>query len=469
MTKPRGNVRPGQRLEIAAEQINFLNRLMAGRTSISAGPLEGWQFGGNVVLVKNETASVVPRWGVLEVSGILIIPDGGEPLRREFEAMPCVTGQAPSAPSEGFPFVIALEPIQPGKIGKASIAGVTQARFINGGGDVYSKRARPKIGNTSELEAGDEGPAEIISRSGDWGLVRLAGGESGRSACGRTMRYLVRLRADASCGSGFEAIAHVEGDCFGPIASIEIVNGGSGYARLGRIEPSLQITGHGSGATFTPTFTTTTDACGLTLWSIASVSMTGGTGYANGSYLQVTALTGTTTESRAVLAVQDGAVEVVKGGLYYEESPAASPTVFPVTVTIFEFAPSDGTGASFTATVDSYTGSPTFGQIVAVAIDNGGSGYLDRGYSYETTFAGMRFGDLPGYDGSVRQILGHEPNGCLAWFNVEECDPTPAGVCCIEGTVSSDESLSTQAGCEAAGGVWKVDAASDELPGPCCE
>lgn len=467
MTKPRGNVQPGQRLEIAAEQVNFLNRLMAARTSISARPSEQWQFGGNVVLVKNETGSVVPRWGVLEVFGISIDPAGGGPLRREFESMPCVRGKAPTNPEDSPPFVIALEPIQPGKIGRAAIGGVTQAKLI--GGDVDAKRARPQAGNTIALSTGDEGAAEIIARSGEWGLVRLAGAggeQDGPSYCGRTTNYLVRLRADATCGGGFEAIAHVEGDCFGPISSVEILDGGSGYARRGRVEPSLQIAGQGTGATFTPTFETTTDACGLTLWAISSVSASGGSGYPNGSYLQVTALAGTATESRAVLAVQDGGVEVVNGGLYYQESDAAAPTVFPVTVEVFQSGPSAGSGAAFTATVDSYTASSTFGEIVAVNIDSGGSGYLDRGHTYDSTFGGIRFSDVGGYDGSVRQILGHGEGGCLAWFNVEECDPEPTGMCCIDGAVSSE---STQSACEEAGGVWKAGALSDDLPGPCCE
>lgn len=48
----------------------------------------------------------------------------------------------------------------------------------------------------------------------------------------------------------------------------------------------------------------------------------------------------------------------------------------PVTVTIAQQAPSVGTGATITATVDSTPASPTFGRVTGLTVTNGGSGYV---------------------------------------------------------------------------------------------
>lgn len=175
MTNPRSHVRPGDRLALAASQVNFLNGLMDADMSMSAGPLKGWQFGGNVVLVRNATALVVPRWGVLQPSGIEIDPGDGDIPRRQFESMPCLVGVEPSSTDDRF--VIAIEPIGAGKIGRAAIAGVTAAKLT--GGDANSKWAKSQPGGVNSLLAGKAGPAEILWRNGSWGLVRIGRGDSG--------------------------------------------------------------------------------------------------------------------------------------------------------------------------------------------------------------------------------------------------------------------------------------------------
>lgn len=70
-------------------------------------------------------------------------------------------------------------------------------------------------------------------------------------------------------------------------------------------------------------------------------------------------------------------IDVNQGGRYYKEDATGTPYVADVTVTL-EFAglPSQGSGAEFSAVVDSTLGSPTFGQITAVNVTNGGDGYL---------------------------------------------------------------------------------------------
>lgn len=69
-------------------------------------------------------------------------------------------------------------------------------------------------------------------------------------------------------------------------------------------------------------------------------------------------------------------VEVAQPGRYYKEDASGTPYAADVTVVIEQALPSQGTGASFAAVIDTSPGSPTFGQITAVNVTNGGDGYL---------------------------------------------------------------------------------------------
>lgn len=72
----------------------------------------------------------------------------------------------------------------------------------------------------------------------------------------------------------------------GPITAVEVTLHGSGYAEFGRVEPSLTITGGGSGATFTPTLQETVDFQGRPVWEVESVAIAGaGSGYTDGEIL----------------------------------------------------------------------------------------------------------------------------------------------------------------------------------------
>lgn len=79
----------------------------------------------------------------------------------------------------------------------------------------------------------------------------------------------------------------------GPITAAQVTMPGSGYAELARIEPSLSITGSGTGATFTPTLTETADWQGRPVWEVAGVAVGGtGTGYTDGEFLTATLAAG---------------------------------------------------------------------------------------------------------------------------------------------------------------------------------
>lgn len=328
----------------------------------------------------------------------------------------------------------------------------------------------------------------------------------------------VTLEITACYGSGAEAtvdapeaysVCDFEGAA-GPISAVTVTEGGSGYAVLGRVAPTLtaSIAG-GSGATITPTLTQDhDDDCGRPLWSVASLSASGGTGYSDNADVTFTvaigdtevgaaegkAFVGSTTPSPSAIttdgmgtgatlsltftelasdqwisrgysgcsapndvpkrktyaltaatvinsgsgyaqydllnltfaSADDGAVianafldvdtvdgggaitavwlsptdqgqyagaltdaieqaivlrcvtsgGVNKGGSYYRDDASEPALVANVTLTINQQNPSDGSGADLAAVVDDDPASPTFGQITAITVEDGGSGYL---------------------------------------------------------------------------------------------
>lgn len=188
-TDPRHNVRPGDKLRIAAEHINFINRMMRPDTGFKSGALEGYEPGRNVILCRNNTGGDVPRWGVMRISGIEINPADGDNQRRSFEEMPCVTGSKPNTTTGG-KFVIAVEPIKPGEIGRVCAAGIVQAKVSFS--DAGHTRAKPKDNTVGYLESSASGPAAIVWSPGGtgekWSLVRFddGGGGGGSLRIGKT-------------------------------------------------------------------------------------------------------------------------------------------------------------------------------------------------------------------------------------------------------------------------------------------
>ena len=161
-TDPRQNVRPGDKLRIAAEQINFLNGLMRADTGFKFGPLEGYEPGRNVILARNNSGADLPRWGVLAITGIEINPTAGDTQRRSFEEMPCITGTMPSD-TTGAAFCIAVEPIKSGKIGRVAVAGVVQAKITVGISLDTPGFAVPHD-SSSTLKLARSGPARVLWR-----------------------------------------------------------------------------------------------------------------------------------------------------------------------------------------------------------------------------------------------------------------------------------------------------------------
>lgn len=159
---------------------------------------------------------------------------------------------------------------------------------------------------------------------------------------------------DFSACHGSGAIARVSETTDGQVSAVEVLDGGSGYAKLGRVAPSLTITGSGTGATFTPTLQAVTDACGVPSWMVASVAVSGGAGYANDEKLTIKVADGDTVTTQAIIKLQ---------------SPRSQPTLTA--------SATGGTGATFTVTTTSNGGSPQTWGVSGVSVSGTTSGYAD--------------------------------------------------------------------------------------------
>ena len=136
----------------------------------------------------------------------------------------------------------------------------------------------------------------------------------------------------------------------GPISAVSLTDGGSGYAKLGRVAPTLTVSGgSGTGATFTPSLSTSQDACDLDLWALQSVAASGGTGYEDGDTLTITAAAGDTEVSAAAVT------------LYLDKTEPTLTLSGGATATVTMAAIGDG----------NY-------RISAVAVTSGGTGYSEN-------------------------------------------------------------------------------------------
>jgi len=185
---------------------------------------------------------------------------------------------------------------------------------------------------------------------------------------------------------------YLERDYLGQPSAIERISlaaTGSGYAKLGRVAPTLTLETDksmgGGGVTLTPTLGTDKDDCGIDYWFIESVKVSGGTKYASGGNVTVKAAVGDTVAeaARVSLAINDAGVPTVatvqEPGKYWRESKNAPPYVATLTSKCLQLPPSNGSGAEITFTVNSDPNSGGFGRVSKAKIANGGSGYTILG------------------------------------------------------------------------------------------
>lgn len=290
--------------------------------------------------------------------------------------------------------------------------------------------------------------------------------------------WLCPLTFSSCYGSGAQARVTAPGGNAdtdkGPISTIEIANGGSGYAQLGRVAPLLTIAGSGTGATFAPTFSVSQDACGRETWSIASIAASGGTGYVDGEWLSIAASEGDTQIQAAAAKLFIGkaapelsipgnatgtvstqlrgdgtyavsAVTVTSGGSGYTdgqgiefEKAADDVRVFGATATArvvysvpqnatVEVLSANGSGAAFSLAWQLMPTPPQLRPNIKVyrpiiTITNGGTGYADYDQIFisfpspndggEADYVYMD-ADIVGPNGEIQQIYMEPPDGGL--------------------------------------------------------
>ncbi|MBE3097140.1 MAG: hypothetical protein IMZ44_08410 [Planctomycetes bacterium] len=166
-------VQPGDRLRIPAKTFNtmidaaqdFLNR----RHNAGPDALRDVRQPG-IVLVRNDSGSDLPRFGILGISGVLFTRTENA---TQFDNGPALTGTTPAAPDHRGKFVIALQPIASGKLGRCAVAGIVPVQIAVT--DEDHRFADISDGSCDTLASAPSGAARILyQESGTgtkWGLV----------------------------------------------------------------------------------------------------------------------------------------------------------------------------------------------------------------------------------------------------------------------------------------------------------
>ena len=123
---PRSSVRPGQPLALAAEQVNWINRQMRGNSGFGGSAIGFFGAPYTWAYAKNDTGADVPRWGVMEITGLAVVPtdDEEDAETQQFCAMPVLVGGEIEVSADKW--CVALEPIADDKLGRVAIAGAVQ-------------------------------------------------------------------------------------------------------------------------------------------------------------------------------------------------------------------------------------------------------------------------------------------------------------------------------------------------------
>lgn len=181
MNGPIGKVTPGPiKGQLSARALNraqdAADIVLGQRPN---GTADGPGFGPapyTPILAKNTTTGVVRRWGVMSVAGVVFTPSGTTgAATQQFQDQPVLSGGLPTG---GSAFVVAVEPIAAGGIGRVAVAGVVQAKI-----DIVSAshhHAKAKDGDLTQLITSGNGEAEILWKesgtgTGKWALIRFAG------------------------------------------------------------------------------------------------------------------------------------------------------------------------------------------------------------------------------------------------------------------------------------------------------
>lgn len=181
------------------------------------------------ILAKNATATAVRRWGVLSVAGVVFTPSGATGnATQQFQDQPVLSGGLPTG---GSAFVVAVEPIAAGSIGRVAVAGVVQAKInVTNAGHGF---ATAKDGDLTQLSSAASGEAQILWKesgtgASKWAIVRFGGaaGSAGSRLGKVTGTWAKNATASVQQYSGAGAI--VTGSSFVAINRAQTVTGPTG-------------------------------------------------------------------------------------------------------------------------------------------------------------------------------------------------------------------------------------------------
>lgn len=154
------------------------------------------------------------------------------------------------------------------------------------------------------------------------------------------------------------------GTADGPISSVSLTNGGSGYAKLGRVAPTVTLANKGQqAATATVALSKLQDSCKVDYWAVSGLTVSdGGCGFVDGQPLTVSLATGDTQESAV-----SGAIVASRG------MPTLSASASP------------GAGATFSVSLESNEDDPQTWRVSSVSVSGTTSGYTENS---KLTFSG---------------------------------------------------------------------------------
>lgn len=159
MAKPDGRIEKGQRLSTAISASAW-NRAQDA-ADIVLGVRPGVEAEAGRLSQKPYTwvyckpSVTVSRWGILEITGVEVIPTSSDSdaATISFQDAPVITAGATSASTTAW--CVAVEPIASGSIGRVAVSGVVQIQSSD-----FNKAAG----------------AQLLWKNSDWALIQIGGG-----------------------------------------------------------------------------------------------------------------------------------------------------------------------------------------------------------------------------------------------------------------------------------------------------
>lgn len=248
--------------------------------------------------------------------------------------------------------------------------------------------------------------------------------------CGAWQEYLVTLTVSNCSGSGGIAIVQdvnigttpppASNSGPGPVSNVLVTNPGGNYAQRGREQPVIGVSAASTSVSFSLSFQQLTGTCNLPRWRISGITAAGNTSFWTQQTLLVAPLDDATEIVPAVINLNTAGATIINGGAYYKESNALPPYTHALSVSVLQQTPSLGSGAEFTPVIDLDPTSPSFGSLLSVTIDNGGSNYVAWKWNGSIPFGNSDLSLFNGFKSYETQILGHE-GSCFKWFDVITC------------------------------------------------